>query len=58
MVVTNLGDSSVTLSLRVWVNNADYWDLMFQFNEKARDALAQKGIGIPFPQRVVTVIQG
>ena len=58
VVVTTLGDSAVTLSLRVWADNADYWDLMFLFNEKARDALAQKRIGIPFPQRVVTVIQG
>lgn len=58
VVVTTLGDSAVTLSLRVWADNADYWDLMFLFKEKARDALAQKGIGIPFPQRVVTVIQG
>ncbi|AZC83984.1 mechanosensitive ion channel family protein [Pseudomonas chlororaphis] len=58
VVVTALGDSAVTLSLRVWAANSDYWDLMFLFNEKARDALAQKGIGIPFPQRVVTVIKG
>lgn len=58
VVVTTLGDSAVILSLRVWADNADYWDLMFLFNEKARDALAQKGIGIPFPQRVVTLIQG
>ena len=58
VVVTTLGDSAVTLSLRVWADNADYWDLLFLFNEKARDALGQQGIGIPFPQRVVTVIQG
>ncbi|QTD31482.1 mechanosensitive ion channel family protein [Pseudomonas fluorescens] len=58
VVVTTLGDSAITLSLRAWVKNEDYWDVMFLFNEKARDVLAQKGIGIPFPQRVVTVVQG
>lgn len=47
-VVSNLGESAITLSLRVWVKNADYWDVMFMFNEKARDALGKEGIGIPF----------
>lgn len=51
-VVSNLGESAITLSLRVWVKNADYWDVMFMFNEKARDALGKEGIDIPFPQRV------
>jgi small conductance mechanosensitive channel len=57
-VVSKLGESAITLSLRVWVKNADYWDVLFLFNEKARDALAQRGIGIPFPQRVVKVVKG
>lgn len=58
VLVMALSDSAVTLSLRVWPDNADYWDLMFLLNEKARDSLGLQGIGIPFPQRVVTVIQG
>lgn len=58
VVVTNLGESAITLSLRVWVKNADYWDLVFLFNEKARDALGKHGIGIPLPQRVVKVVKG
>ena len=57
-VVSNLGESAITLSLRVWVKNADYWDVMFLFNEKARDALGKHGIGIPRPQRVVKVLRG
>ncbi|MFJ5285120.1 mechanosensitive ion channel family protein [Pseudomonas sp. NPDC088429] len=56
VVVSTLGDSAITMSLRVWALNTDYWDLMFEFNEKSRDALAEKGITIPFPQRVITVI--
>lgn len=56
VVVSTLGDSAITVSLRIWALNTDYWDLMFMFNEKARDALGQQGIGIPFPQRVITVI--
>lgn len=57
-VVTNLGESAITLSLRAWVKNADYWDVVFLFNEKTRDALGKHGIGIPFPQRVVKVVKG
>ena len=57
-VVSNLGESAITLSLRVWVKNADYWDVVFLFNEKARDALGKHGIGIPRPQRVVKVLRG
>lgn len=57
-VVSNLGESAITLSLRVWVKNADYWDVVFLFNEKARDALGKHGIGIPRPQRVVKVMRG
>lgn len=56
-VVSTLGDSAITLSLRVWVKTADYWDLMFMFNEQARDRLKAAGIDIPFPQRVIRVVQ-
>ena len=32
--VKNLGESSVDLSIRAWVNNEDYWSLYFDMNEK------------------------
>ncbi|MFW0757371.1 mechanosensitive ion channel family protein [Pseudomonas sp. H11T01] len=56
-VVSTLGDSSITLSLRVWVKTADYWDVLFHFNELSRDRLKAAGIDIPFPQRVIRVVQ-
>ncbi|AZC20309.1 MULTISPECIES: mechanosensitive ion channel family protein [Pseudomonas] len=56
-VVSTLGDSAITLSLRVWVKTADYWDVMFQFNELSRDRLKAAGIDIPFPQRVIRMVQ-
>ena len=56
-VISTLGDSSITVSLRVWVKTADYWDVMFMFNEQSRDRLKNAGIDIPFPQRVVRVVQ-
>ncbi|WP_449431313.1 mechanosensitive ion channel family protein [Pseudomonas putida] len=56
-VVSELGDSSITVSLRVWVKTPDYWGLMFMLNERARDRLRAEGIDIPFPQRVIRVVQ-
>ncbi len=56
-VISELGDSSITVSLRVWVKTADYWSLMFMLNEQARDRLRAEGIDIPFPQRVIRVVQ-
>lgn len=56
VVVAALGDSAITLSLRLWVNNGDYWGVTFMLNEGVRDGLRQAGIGIPFPQRVVRMI--
>lgn len=56
-VVSTLGDSSITISLRVWVNTGDYWDVLFMLNEHARDRLRAEGIDIPFPQRVIRVVQ-
>ena len=57
VVVTALGDSAITVSLRVWVNTPDYWDVLFMFNEHSRDRLKATGIDIPFPQRVIRVVQ-
>lgn len=56
-VISTLGDSSITVSLRVWVKTADYWDVMFMFNEQSRDRLKAAGIDIPFPQRVIRVVR-
>ena len=56
-VVSTLGDSSITVSLRLWTKTSDYWDVMFMLNEHARDRLKAEGIDIPFPQRVIRVVQ-
>jgi small conductance mechanosensitive channel len=55
--VTGLGDSAVNLSLRVWVATGDFWPVTFEFTELAKERLTEAGIGIPFPQRVVHLVQ-
>ncbi len=47
--VTNLGDSAVDVTLRVWCQAADYWDLKFDITRKIKDAFNAAGITIPFP---------
>lgn len=50
VVVGNLGDSSVDLVVRVWVNAPDYWGVYFDFNERIKVQLEEAGVSIPFPQ--------
>lgn len=56
-VVAALGDSSITVSLRIWVNTPDFGGVTNMLNAEIRDRLRAAGIDIPFPQRVVRVVQ-
>lgn len=38
---------SIELLVRPWVKSADYWDVMWDFNENAKNALEAAGIEIP-----------
>lgn len=57
IVVSNLGDSSVDITVRVWANAADYWGLKFDLTEQVKIAFDEAGITIPFPQRDVHLMQ-
>ena len=48
--VAALADSSVNLSIRAWVKNADYWNVFFEHNEQFYKELPKAGINFPFPQ--------
>ena len=50
-----MADSSVNLTVRVWVNAADYWSVFFDTNEKVYNEFNASGINIPFPQMDVHV---
>lgn len=50
IVVGEHRDSSVQIMARVWVNNADYWGVYFDMQEKVKLAFDDNGIVIPFPQ--------
>lgn len=51
IVVGELGDSSVNLSLRYWAKNEDFWAIRWHVLEEGKARLEAAGISIPFPQR-------
>ena len=50
--VTNLGDSSVDLTARVWCASEDYWELKFELTQAVKEAFDTNGISIPYPHSV------
>lgn len=53
--VLALGDSSVDLAVRCFVENELYWKTYFRLHENVKKALDKAGIQIPFPQRDVHI---
>ncbi|MCX2837219.1 mechanosensitive ion channel [Salinimicrobium sp. MT39] len=53
VVVTELADSAVNLSVRFWAKNDVFWDRHWYTIEEAKTRLEAAGISIPFPQRDV-----
>lgn len=53
VAVSELADSSVNFTVRMWVNSEDYWPTYFDMTEKVKLKLDEEGISIPFPQQDV-----
>lgn len=54
--VETLGDSAVTMLLRLWVPTPDYWDVLFAFTEKVKLEFDQQGIEIPYNKLDVNIL--
>jgi small conductance mechanosensitive channel len=50
VVISELGDSSVNITMRAWAKNADYWAVNGYLTKGIFDAFNKEGIEIPFPQ--------
>ena len=48
-----LDASSVNILIRVWVKNADYWNVYFDMNKTIYSVYNEEGIGFPFPQLTI-----
>lgn len=41
--------SAISYVLRLWVKNADYWDVFFQVNKRVKEVLEDRGIDMTYP---------
>jgi len=57
VAVSELGDSSVNLVVRPWVNASDYWATRWDLTRALKENLEAAGCSIPFPQRDVHLFQ-
>jgi small conductance mechanosensitive channel len=56
VAVTEMADSSVNFTIRVWVDNGDMWPVKFDLTKAIKQAFDANGIGIPFPTRTVHTV--
>lgn len=57
VAVAELGDSSVNLLIRPWVDTSNYWTAKWELTQQIKEAFDREGISIPFPQRDVHIFQ-
>ena len=50
VVISKLGDNSVDITTRSWVNEADYWGVYYDLVENVKLTFDEQGISFPFPQ--------
>ena len=50
VIVKELAESSVNLSVRMWCENKEYWNVIGDMNERIYKTLPEKGVNFPFPQ--------
>ncbi len=56
-VLSSFGDSNITYILRVYCNNADYWDVYYELNEAIRTSLNKYGIEMSYNNINVNILQ-
>ena len=57
-VITGYGDSAIQYSLRLWVQNADYWNVYYAVNQRIKEIFDEQGIEMTYPHLNVHVKQG
>ena len=55
--VDSYGDSAINYILRVWVKNADYWDVYFDVNKRIKDIFDEQDVEMTYPHLNVHVEQ-
>lgn len=50
IALNNLADSSVQILVRAWVKSDDYWNVLFDMNERVYKEFGEHKLSFPFPQ--------
>ena len=50
IALNTLRDSSVQFVVRAWVKKEEYWDVLYDVNEKIYNEIPENGIQFPYPQ--------
>lgn len=53
--LSELGDSAIVFTVRIWTHSSNYWPLFFEMNERIYSELPEKGFSFPFPQLDVNI---
>ena len=51
--VTNLGDSSVDITARLWCQSSELWNLKFDMTKRVKEQFDKQGISIPYPHHTI-----
>ena len=57
LLLLELGESSVDIAVRPWVESADYWAVRGDLLERIKQALEGAGLSIPYPQRDLHIVE-
>jgi small conductance mechanosensitive channel len=58
ILVSELADSSINISFRMWVETADYFPVRADMLERVIDRFREENINIPFNKMDVNIVQG
>ena len=50
-------DSAIEYVVRVWCNNADYWDVYFALNENVRESFSRNGVKMTYAHMNVHIVK-
>ncbi len=56
IMVLELGESSIDIAVRPWVNSGDYWPTRADLLQAIKESFDKEGISIPYPQRDIHMI--
>jgi small conductance mechanosensitive channel len=56
VVLHSLRDSSVTIALRAWASNQDYWNIYWEQMRNIKTKIEEAGLHIPFPRQDIYLV--